>query len=185
EEFKQPEKPKFLEKDKYYVIYRSCRTFASAVITPQDLQVSSENGKYEIVTSDATSYITTNDETKAYYYSVILNYLAYKVIEERGAFERRQNIRPLIAILHANLKWKKDKWQLKVAKLGKQLHQKSPKCLMRFIRKGMQVEKCFEMLRTCNETEELFEDIIKIVYEYIYEYNFNKLLRFVCKLKSQ
>lgn len=130
EELKQPEKLKLPGRDKYYVIYRRSRTFASFVLTPDDVETFSDGMKHGIVVYDDCSYVATKDELRAHYYSALLNYLAYKVIEKTGTFGRHQYLRPLIAILKSNLQWRRKKWQVKVAKLGKELHQQAPKCFV-------------------------------------------------------
>lgn len=184
EELRQPKELKLLERDKYYVIYRRMRTFASSVLTPNIIKKISDNMEYKIVVSDSCSYMAIEDELKAYYYSAILNYLAYKVIERKGAFERDQFLRPLIAILHAGLEWKDEEWQLKVAEAGKKLHQEAPKCLDGFIRRGMRVEDCFERLKTCHETKELFENLVKTVNENVDKKKLYESLEFVSKMNK-
>jgi len=184
EEFKQPERPKLLEKDMHYVVYRCTRNFASVVLSPKKIQEFSENGTYGTVVESHCSFITTDNEPKAYYYSAILNYLAYKVIERKGAFERDQFLRPLIAILHADLEWKGEKWQSEVAEIGKKLHQEAPKCFDGFIRKGMWVEDCFERLKTCHETKELFENLAKTVNENVNKKKLYESLKFVSRMNK-
>ncbi|MEM2294180.1 MAG: N-6 DNA methylase [Nitrososphaerota archaeon] len=184
EELKQPDKPHILEANQYYVIYRRIRDFVSVVLTPDDIQKISNNMKYGIIVYDGCGYIATIDEYKAYYYSSILNYLAYKVTEKRGTFERNQYLRPLIAIVEAGLKWKNDEWQIKVAELGKELHQKAPSCYVNYIKKGMEVAECFKRLRDCDEVKELFRKLIKMIDENLQEKRLNEALQFVCKLKE-
>jgi hypothetical protein len=184
EEFKQPEKPRLLEKDMHYVIYRCTRNFASVVLSPKEIQEYSENGAYGIVVESHCSFISTDNEQKAYYYSAILNYLAYKVIERKATFERDQFLRPLIAILHAGLEWKGKRWQSRVAELGKKLHQEAPKCFASFIKKGMRVEDCFERLKTCYETKGLFENLARTINENVNEKRLYESLEFVSKINK-
>jgi hypothetical protein len=158
-EVKQPKELKFLDSKKYYVIYRRNRTFASIVLTPEEIRSISSNGKYNIVICDTCSYLATENELKAYYYSAILNYLVYKVIRMEGAFERGQYARPLIAILRANLEWKNENWQIKIAELSKKLHEITPTHLESRVRKGMQVKECFKILHQIEE----FEEIVRII----------------------
>jgi len=160
------------------------RTFASVVLTPESIQEISQRGTHEIVVSDNCSYITLNDETKAYYYSAILNYLAYTVIKMKGAFERDQFLRPLIAILRAGLEWNEEKWQVEIANLGKRLHQEAPKCLSSIIRRGMRVEECFKQLKRCDNTKELFNMLIEKLDKIMSEDKLEKALEIVCKLKK-
>jgi hypothetical protein len=184
EEFKQPERLKMLKESRYYVIYRRTRTFASVVLDPVTIGKLSDNTEHGIVVSDNCSYIAMEYETKAYYYSAILNYLAHKVTEKKGAFERDQFLRPLIAILRANLEWRGEEWQLRVAELGKKLHQEALKCFADFIRRGMRVDECFERLKNCPETRELFENLIKTINENVEEKRIYESLELVCKLKK-
>jgi len=184
EEFKQPERLRMLKEGRYYVIYRRTRTFASVVLDPITIGKLSDNTEHGIVVSDNCSYIALEYETKAYYYSAILNYLAYKVTEKKGAFERDQFLRPLIAILRANLEWRGKEWQLRVAELGKKLHRGGLKCFADFIRRGMRVDECFEKLKNCPETKELFENLIKTINENVEEKRIHESLELVCKLKK-
>ena len=181
-EVKQPEKLKVLEENKWYAIYRRSRTFASFVLTPDDIQLLSDGTKHDIIVYDDCSYITTQDEKKAYYYSAILNYLAYKVIEKKGAFERHQFLRPLIAIILAGLEWRNERWQTEISKLSKKLHQEAPKCFKGFIRRGMQVEECFKKLKTCTNTKNIFKTLIKTIDSNVNKEKLHEALKLVCKL---
>lgn len=181
EEFKQPRKLMLLGKNMHYVVYRCTRNFASFVLSPKDIQEISEEGVYGIVIESHCSFMSLDNRLKAYYYSAILNYLAYKVIQREGAFERDQFLRPLIAIIHANLGWKGKEWQLKVAELGKKLHQEAPKCFEGFIRKGMMIERCFRRLETCNKAKELFSSLRKTVDENVDKKRLYESLELVCK----
>lgn len=182
EELKQPEKLKPLTRDKYYVIYRRSRTFASFVLTPHDIEAFSDGMRREIIVYDDCSYLATKDELKAYYYSALLNYLAYKVVEKSGTFGRHQYLRPLIAIIKSNLEWRDKKWQVEVAKLGKELHEKAPKCFADFVKRGMRVEKCYERLKICDESKNVFDGLIGIIDEQASEKRLNEALELVCKL---
>ena len=183
QELKQPKKLRFIDGNKYYVIYRRMRTFTSFVLTPYLIRRISNNLVHKLVVSDTCSYIIFENELKAYYYSAILNYLVYKVIEKRGVFERDQFIRPLIAILRAGLEWKEEGWQHKVADLGKGLHQEVPKCFTNYIKRGRYVKSCFNRLQTCDESKELFEALINIVDENVDEKRLDESLEQVCRLK--
>ena len=184
EELKQPRGPKLFARDKYYVVYRRMRTFASFVLTPELVRKISDNMEHKVVASDNCSYMVVEDELKAYYYSAILNYLAYKVIEKGGAFERDQFLRPLIATLQAGLEWRGEEWQSKVAELGKKLHQEASKCFAGFIRGGMRVDKCFERLKICDESKGLFVNLVKTVDEHVDEKRLHESLELVCKLRT-
>ena len=163
EEFRQPNKLKTLAKNKYYVIYRCDRNFVSYILTPTKLKEITDNFTYDTVIESHCSFISSKDKQKTYYYSAILNYLAYKVTEKKGAFERHQFLRPLIAILRADLEWRGEDWQIEVAELGKRLHQEAPNVLSPIIRKGMRVSECFKILRTSDKTKEMFKDLIKTI----------------------
>jgi hypothetical protein len=158
-EVKQPKELAYLDPEKYYIIYRCVRSFASVVLTPKEIRNVLNDGRYGIVVSSVCSYLATENELKAYYYSAILNYLVYKVIEVSGAFERNQFARPLIAILKANLEWKNEDWQIKIAELSKKLHEITPMHLKNVIRKGMQVKECFKILQQIEE----FREIVRII----------------------
>jgi hypothetical protein len=181
-EFKQPEKPEFVKKNKYYVVYRGRRTFASCVLTPSDVRRISENSRHPIILEDNCSAMITSDESEAYYYSTLLNYLAWKVIENGGVFERAQYLRPLIAIQDANLEWRKEEWQMSVSRLGKKLHQEASKCFANFLRKGIRIDDCLKQLKTFDGSKKLFETLIKTVDENVNESRLRKALGSVCRL---
>lgn len=183
DELKQPEKLKLLEDNKNYVVYRCTRNFASFVLA-DDIREISQSGTHQVIIESHCSFMSTNDEIKAFYYSAILNYLAYKVIREHGAFERDQFLRPLIAMLSAGLQWKKENWQLKIAKLGKALQRKASTCFEGHLRRGMQIEGCFEKLEKCSETCQLFSDLIRIIDENVDQKKLLESLAMVCKLRK-
>jgi len=183
-EFRQPNKLRILAKDKYYVIYRCDRNFVSYVLTPKKLKEITNNFTYNAIVESHCSFISSKNEQKAYYYSAVLNYLAYKVTEKRGAFERHQFLRPLIAILRAELEWKGKKWQVEVAELGKKLHEEAPRCLAGVIKKGMRVEECFKQLKRCDNTKGLFNMFIEKLDKIMSKDKLEKALEIVCKLKK-
>lgn len=159
EELKQPSKLNSLKENMYYTIYRRSGTFSSFVLTPEDILKITKNGAFEIVVESDCSFISVTDKIKAYYYSAILNYLAYKVIEKSGAFERHQYLRPLISIHQVSLEWKNEEWQNKIAELSEKLHEITPKYFSNIIRKGMQVKECFKILQQIEE----FKEIVRII----------------------
>jgi predicted transport protein len=118
EEVRQPSTIKTLDMNKFYVVYRENRIFSSTVVQPF-----SDN----IIIESNVSYVETKDEDKAYYYSAVLNYLAYKVIEFRWTFSRHQFARPLFAVHLSGLSWRDvdEKMRLKVVELSKRLHKKA------------------------------------------------------------
>jgi len=91
--------------------------------------------------------------------------------------------RPLVSISEADLQWRGKKRQLDVAKLGKRLHEKTPKCLSDFVHKEMQVQECYKRLQTCAETKHLLDSVMKKIDENINEKRLSDSLIFVCKLK--
>jgi tRNA G10 N-methylase Trm11 len=184
EELKQPNKPYFLKENTHYVIYRCSGTFSSFVLTPQDIQKISENGTFKILIESHCSFLSLTDKIKAYYYSAILNYLAYKVIEKGGTFERDQFLRPLISIYQVSLEWKNEEWQKEIAKLGEKLHQKTPTCFKNYVKKGMKVERIFHELDECKETKDLFKELRKKIDDIINERKLREALSYVCKFSE-
>jgi hypothetical protein len=118
EEVRQPSTVKPLDMNKFYVVYRENRIFSSTVVRPF-----SDN----IIIESNVSYVETKDEDKAYYYSAVLNYLAYKVVELRWTFSRHQFARPLFAVHLSGLSWREadEKMRFKVVELSKRLHEKA------------------------------------------------------------
>jgi len=118
EEVRQPSSVKPLDVNKFYVVYRGSRIFSSTAIQPFS---------NDVIISEHVSYVETKDEDKAYYYSAVLNYLAYKVIELGWTFSRTQLARPLFAIHLSGLSWREvdEKKRLKVVELSKRLHEKA------------------------------------------------------------
>jgi hypothetical protein len=118
EEVRQPSTIKTLDMNKFYVVYRGGRIFSSAVVQPFS---------DDVIISEHVSYVETKDEDKAYYYSAVLNYLAYKVVELRWTFSRTQLARPLFAVHLSGLSWREadEKMRFKVVELSKRLHDKA------------------------------------------------------------
>jgi len=118
EEVRQPSSVKPLDVNKFYVVYRGSRIFSSTTVQPFS---------NDVIISEHVSYVETKDEDKAYYYSAVLNYLAYKVIELGWTFSRTQLARPLFAIHLSGLSWREvdEKKRLKVVELSKRLHEKA------------------------------------------------------------
>jgi len=119
---KAPSKPTLSNTNKYVVMYRCQRTFASAVLTPKLLSHLFSTGIRKIILSNTIAYLITSDEGAAYYYSAILNYLVYKVAISGGGFILNQYGRPIKAIIEAGLKWVGEEWQQEVASLSKSIH---------------------------------------------------------------
>jgi len=74
EELKQPGIIRPLTRNRFYVVYRRVRAFTAATIRPMS---------DDIIVKDEVVYIETRSEDVAYYYTAILNYLAFKVVELR------------------------------------------------------------------------------------------------------
>ena len=102
---------KFMDPEKWYVVYRGQRTFAAAAM----------KGKKNTVIESHLTYMEVLDETIAYYYAAVLNYLVSKT--QKG-FIRNQFARPLYAILKAQLQWEGEEWQKVVTQFSKDLHNK-------------------------------------------------------------
>jgi len=118
EEVRQPSSVKPLDVNKFYVVYRGSRIFSSTTVQPFS---------NDVIISEHVSYVETKDEDKAYYYSAVLNYLAYKVVEFGWTFSRTQLARPLFAIHLSGLSWREadEKKRLEVVELSKRLHEKA------------------------------------------------------------
>jgi hypothetical protein len=114
-ELKQPDSIRTLNSNKYYVVYRCDRAFTACVIKPE--------GDNVLVESHV-SYVECENEDMAYYYSAVLNYLAFKVIELKRGFNRHQFARPLFAIYIAGLSWNDldEGTRRDVAELSRALH---------------------------------------------------------------
>ena len=122
---KVPSKPNIScnsETNKYYVVYRRMRTFASFVLDTLLLKSICSLGNGLIIDQNV-SYLEIDNEDIAYYYSAILNYMVYKVKTlNLGSFVRDQFGRPLKALKEAGLEWEELSWQKEVAKLSKIIH---------------------------------------------------------------
>jgi len=119
EEVAQPSKIETLNASEWYAIYRRSRAFVAFAYKPS---------KGDIVVYDDASYLEAPSEDKAYYYAAVLNYLAYKVVEECRSFIRHQFARPLLAIYVAGLSWSDvdEATRRRVVELSRVLHEKAP-----------------------------------------------------------
>jgi len=119
DELRQPSNITTLNMNKYYVIYRRIRTFTASILKPTT---------NNLIIKDEVGYVECKDEHIAYYYSAILNYLSFKVIESKRAFIRTQYGRPLLALYVAGLYWKNvdDEIRTRVVDLSKKLHERAP-----------------------------------------------------------
>jgi hypothetical protein len=118
-ELKQPSTIVTFNTSKYYMVYRCDRAFTACVIIPKE---------GNIIATSNVGYIECSDADMAYYYSAVLNYLAFKVIEHRRTFNRHQYARPLLAVLIAGLSWGSldEETRMRIVKLSKVLHDKAP-----------------------------------------------------------
>jgi uncharacterized CHY-type Zn-finger protein len=118
-ELKQPNNITPLNMDKYYVVYRCDGVFTAFAFKPM------ENN---IIIESHVSYIMCNSEAIAYYYTAILNYLAYKVVEYNRSFNRHQFARPLFSIYLAGLSWNgmDNETRERIIELSKLIHKKAP-----------------------------------------------------------
>ena len=117
-ELKQPAVVKPLDMNKYYVIYRCDRAFTSSICKPVD----------NAIVDSHVAYVECRDESVAYYYVAVLNYLAYIVVSTGRAFVRHQFARPLLAAYIAGLSWNSvdAETREKIVALSRVLHEKSP-----------------------------------------------------------
>jgi hypothetical protein len=117
-ELKQPSAIQPLNKEYYYVLYRGKRCFTAFTYKPSE-----DN----IIVKSEIGYLECDSENIAYYYSAVLNYLAYKVIEFGRSFIRDQYARPLLAAYFAGLSYDsvRDDVREKVVELSKVLHEKA------------------------------------------------------------
>ncbi len=150
EELKQPDKIEVLNQKKYYVLYRGDRAFSATVFVP--------NSDKCIVESHV-GYVEVNDESIAYYYAALLNYLAYKVVESGKSFNRHQFARPLQALYVAGLSWHNvdEATRLKIVELSKKLHEKAP------LKKYGNQSVALKEISTYPEFRELKEILDKII----------------------
>jgi len=118
DELQQPGIIRPLIRDRFYVVYRRVRAFTAATIKPMS---------DDIIIKDEIGYIETRSEDVAYYYTAILNYLAFKVIEFKRTFIRTQYGKPVLAVYIAGLSWNSmdEETKTKVVELSKRLHEKA------------------------------------------------------------
>jgi hypothetical protein len=118
-ELKQPSNITPLNMSRYYVAYRRMRAFTSFAFKPITKN---------IIIKHEVGYVECKNEDVAYYYAIILNYLAFKVVEAGRSFIRDQYARPLLATYIAGLSWNEvdSGMRKKVVELSKVLHEKAP-----------------------------------------------------------
>ena len=119
DELRQPDVIRPLGRDRFYVAFRCKRAFTAATIRPTS---------DDIIIESHVSYMETRSEDIAYYYTAILNYLAFKVMELKRTFIRSQFGKPVLAVYIAGLSWNsmdKDA-RGRIVELSKGLHEKTP-----------------------------------------------------------
>ena len=120
EEVKQPSRIDALKRDGVYVVYRGKRIFVASVF---------KSGVDAILDSSCGAIECKNIE-QAYYYAAILNYLVYKVVSMKRAFNRSQYARALLAIILTELDWNTSKLPQKyrdeIVRLSQALSKKIP-----------------------------------------------------------
>ena len=135
---KAPSSPTITDSSSNFVIYRCQRAFISSVLTRNDIQtlLSRRARKglgtpHGIILTDHTAYLEIQDENKAHYYSAALNYLVDKIFHHRRRFIHNQFGRPLVALIEADLTWRGEGWQRRIAKLSRSLHEKALDALIK------------------------------------------------------
>jgi hypothetical protein len=121
------------DEDTFIILYRCQRTFVSSVLTPGLLREAFSTGINKLIISNTVSYMLTYDEDIAFYYSMMLNYLAYRAKILGGKFVRDQYGRPVEAIKIAGLDWRGEDWQLRVAKLSREIHEEARSLLLNYL----------------------------------------------------
>jgi len=81
---------------KFYVVYRADRAFTAGVIEGDERYVPYSN----------VAAVACKSKEQAYYYSAVLNYLAYKVKNSKRVFSHHQYAKPLLAIILLGLSWR-------------------------------------------------------------------------------
>ncbi len=153
-ELKQPESLDIMNRDFYYVVYRCDRAFTACLIKPSS----------RTVLDSHVSAIECEDESKAYYYVGVLNYLAYKVVAKGRTFPRHQFARPALAIVIAGLSWRDIDANVgdRVIELVRKLEQKVPtrefpnqRIALNYIANYAEFKKLIEVLDENVEKERL------------------------------
>jgi len=180
EEAQYPHIPTSLKKNKYYVLYREKRAFASVVITHKG-----QNPKEQPLIPIFCAQMEISDKTEAFYYSSILNYFVYLISKRGFSIVRNQYGRPILAIYKAGLKWRNEEWQYEVAKLCEKLHTNAPQCYNGKIKIGMQVKRSFDILQECEECKELLDEMVTIIEDNMDEQRVLKAIRLVAVLSNQ
>jgi hypothetical protein len=146
EELKQPGIIRPLTRNRFYVVYRRVRAFTAATIRPMS---------DDIIVKDEVVYIETRSEDVAYYYTAILNYLAFKVVEFKRTFIRNQYGKPVLAVYIAGLSWNSmdEETRGRIVELSKRLHEKAPS--KEYSNQGAALQELAELPE--------FKELVKIV----------------------
>jgi len=146
EELQQPRIIRPLTRDRFYVVYRRVRAFTAATIRPMS---------DDIIVKDEVGYIETRSEDVAYYYTAILNYLAFKVVEFKRTFIRNQYGKPVLAVYIAGLSWNSmdEETRGRIVELSKRLHEKAPS--KEYSNQGAALQELAELPE--------FKELVKIV----------------------
>jgi len=156
---KAPSSPTITDSSSNFVIYRCQRAFISSVLTRNDIQtlLSRRARKglgvpHGIILTDHTACLEIRDENKAHYYSAALNYLVDKIFHHRRRFIHNQFGRPLVALIEADLTWRGEAWQRRIAGLSKSLHEKALDALIKAY--GLaDVEEPLELVKKMRQAE--------------------------------
>lgn len=114
-----PSKLQTFQKNRWYVLFRGNRTFSSVVINPSSSRW---------ITESHMAFLDCGeDEAKAFYYSAVLNYLAYKVLKSGMSFVRDQFSRPILSIIDAELSWNNLKKEIRkeISDLSIRMHEEA------------------------------------------------------------
>jgi hypothetical protein len=167
EEVQFPSKLHTFKKKNWYVVFRINRTFSSVVVFPP-------NEKW--ITESHLAFIDCGgNKDKAYYYSGVLNYLAFKATKSHMNFVRDQFSRPVLAIIEAQLNWNRvePKARLAISDLSYKLHNESENIYYNAeLRKE---KKAFDLL----ERNNTFTLLVKKFEEITKESNINDALMWV------
>jgi hypothetical protein len=152
---KVPTKPTLtknaLNRDMYIIVYRCQRSFVSAVLTPDIIRKIFDTGIDKLIFSNTVAYLLTPDESVAFYYSSILNYLVHEVKVFNGSFVINQYGRPVKAVKIANLEWAGEEWQFKVAELSRVIHKKARPVVL----KSLELPENIELFEVVDRGEDI------------------------------
>lgn len=137
-----PAKLQIFQEKKWYVLFRDNRTFSSVVISPNSDRW---------ITESHMAYLDCGENPeKAFYYSAVLNYLAYKTLKLGMGFVRDQFSRPILAIIDAGLSWNEIKQEIRkeISDLSIKMHDEAKNLFKKISIK--QEKKAFDILEKTN-----------------------------------